>query len=120
MKKIILIAFFVLFLTSCSPSIVERGVIQTKTNNYYKKSFSYLDGEEKVKMKLDSNSEAIITFEIEIKDGTLEFIIEDASGTVIETVSKSSDVEFETGDQNYYLIINAEEAKGKFKVVWGR
>ncbi len=115
MKKLMLLAVVLAVLTGCNTSV---GV-QTKLPDYYEKNFSYLDGEEKVNMRVDSGVEVEVEIEMELEEGSIEFTIEDEDGEVIDTISETGNITFETEDKKYYLIITAEDAKGEFEVDWG-
>ncbi len=116
MKKTILLVALVLALAGCK---AEVGSVQTKLLDYYEKSFSYLDGEEKVNMRVDSGVEVEVEFEMELEEGSVVFTIEDEDGEVIDTISKTGNITFETEDKKYYLIITADDAKGEFEIDWG-
>lgn len=118
MKKLFIIFTTLLLISTGCSDISEKGVIQNKTTTHYEKTFDYLNGTEKIDMKLPKNANVKVNVDYSIDEGSVDFKIIDDKNKVVDDVTNSESITFKTGDSKYYLVIEAKEAKGSFQFDW--
>ncbi len=122
MKKLVIFLSFILLLSACSDSVVEKGVVQSKYDGHYEKEFNYLDGTEKVSLNLYDGEEVVITISFKIDEGDFTIKIVDGDDKTIKSFSAtdnsevSEELSFTAATTGYFLVIEADEAKGEFTV----
>ena len=93
------------------------NVAQTKWGNTWNISFGELNGKKNHTFRL-KNTNDILVYSSEIKEGTISFELYDTAGKLVDTfASNTADTlrNLQTG-QKYHLKVDAQKARGKFKI----
>lgn len=117
MKKFLVLISLLFLITGCNGP-TEKASTQTKTIHYYEKDFGFFDGVEEIKMNLEDDIEVEVKFDIDLEEGEIEFTIEDEDGKEYATITSTETVTINSEGNKFYLIIDADEAKGYFEVDW--
>ena len=102
-------------------SVVETGSIEYKTGNTWRKSFSYLKGNENKKIKLHAGEEITIKYSSEITKGSIDILFVNNKLEQIQKLPENTDSSYNykaAADGTYYIRIESDSAKGKYELNW--
>lgn len=125
-KKIMVLIMTMLlsgFITGCFyTNGVRRGFSEYEVGSTMKGEFDYFDGEKYKKITCNKGEKMNIEYEVHAEKGKVQLTFTDDSGNeLLKKDSGEGTEEIEIQNAGEYTVkITAEEAKGGYKVSWGK
>lgn len=100
---------------------IRVGFLENWNDDEFSASFAYFNGTSDKKVKFEEGKKAVIKYSLTEKSGSLSMTVSDAEGNVIDSSEGTSEGEITFNvekTQKYVICIQAEKARGKYKLSW--